>query len=529
MQYGSIGGWRRVVAVGLPALLVGASGAVTQWVRLSTRSANEAASQAHAITGRIGDVLQRLTDLESAQRAYLLTGDASAIRPWEDRSAGIQRDFDSLHTLAGTDAPEGPLVATLQRLVDLRLADLSRVVTVGPTGRRDSATRAAALETGRATMDSVRSVLARIRSDEEQVIAASALTLARRRATLNVVVLAGTTLAVIVALFVNALLTGYARDRERTATLLASQTREPEQQNAVFRRQATERAAANRELERTTAELQAASAELARTAAEGERARETAEMANRAKGDFLAAMSHELRMPLNAIVGYAALLKEGVRGPMSEDQHGDVTRIVRAARHLLGLINDLLNFARLDAGKLRIDRAAVPVDELLAAATAMMEVQARAKHLTLTRMPCDTSAVALADHDKTLQIVVNLLSNAVKFTAPGGRIDVVCAAEERRVFITVLGYWTRHRARAHCPHLRAVRPTRATVQQRGRRARPRHQSRSRPRHGRRPHGTKRGRHRVRLHPDAPPRERSHEPGARRRPSAGRRGPGPEVI
>ena len=253
----------------------------------------------------------------------------------------------------------------------------------------------------------------------------------------NVVVLAGTTLAVIVALFVNALLTGYARDRERTATLLASQTRELEQQNAVFRRQATERAAANRELERTTAELQAASAELARTAAEGERARETAEMANRAKGDFLAAMSHELRMPLNAIVGYAALLKEGVRGPMSEDQHGDVTRIVRAARHLLGLINDLLELRAPRRREAPHHRAAVPVDELLAAATAKMEVQARAKHLTLTRMPCDTSAVALADHDKTLQIVVNLLSNAVKFTAPGGRIDVVCAAEERRVFITV--------------------------------------------------------------------------------------------
>ncbi len=425
-----------MAAVGLPAVLVALSGATTQWLRVASRSATDAVAKANAVNSRLADILQRLTDMESAQRVYLLTGEPGGSSPSVD-DAAIQHDLDSLRTLTRTADAQRALIGELPPLVAARLTDLQQVVADGRVARRDALARVAALERGRTTMDSVRNVIAAVRADEDQVIALTSRTIAQRRATLNFAVVTGTTLAVAVALFVNALLTGYLRDRDRSAALLTTQTAELEQHNALLRLQAAQLAAANRDLERATARLQVTAAELARTADEGERARQAAEMANRAKGDFLATMSHELRTPLNAVVGYASLLEDGVRGPMSDEQKADVARIVRAARHLLGLINDLLTFARLDAGQVHIERTPVPVDEMLAAAVAMMEVQARAKGLTLVRARCDSSIRALADHDRALQIVVNLLSNAVKFTASGGRVELRCETGDGHLRVIV--------------------------------------------------------------------------------------------
>jgi len=116
-------------------------------------------------------------------------------------------------------------------------------------------------------------------------------------------------------------------------------------------------------------------------------ARKNAEHANQAKTAFLTSMSHELRTPLNAILGYSELLMLGVRGPVSSDQQDALSRIQRSGAHLLALINDVLNFAKLKALQVRFLVADVPVSEVLESAASMVEPQASAKGLAFARPP----------------------------------------------------------------------------------------------------------------------------------------------
>ena len=163
-----------------------------------------------------------------------------------------------------------------------------------------------------------------------------------------------------------------------------------------------------------------------RELADAQLARDRAEAANKAKMDFLAVMSHELRTPLNSIGGYAELLEMGLRGPVTEDQHGDLQKIRRSQRHLLGLINDLMNFAKLETGHVELEFSDVSVNEILAVLDALTEPQVQAKNITYQHGRCDPSLTVWADREKTHQILINLVSNAVKFTRAGGTITVDC-------------------------------------------------------------------------------------------------------
>ena len=164
-----------------------------------------------------------------------------------------------------------------------------------------------------------------------------------------------------------------------------------------------------------------------------EQAQRDAENANRAKSEFLAVMSHELRTPLNAIGGYAELMQLGIHGEVTREQLVALERIQRSQRHLLGLINGVLNYSRVEAGAVHYQVADVPLEETLAACEALVAPQLRAKGLTLTNGDCPPNAQARVDPEKLQQIVLNVLSNAVKFTEPGGRIDIACALDGDRM------------------------------------------------------------------------------------------------
>jgi len=157
-------------------------------------------------------------------------------------------------------------------------------------------------------------------------------------------------------------------------------------------------------------------------------ARAEAELANRAKMEFLAMMSHELRTPLNAIAGYAELLAIGLRGPLTEAQLADVLAIHRNERHLLSLIEEVLTFAKLDAGRIRLEPEDVRVAAALASMSDLIAPQMEQKQLQYRLEPCDSSLAVFADVEKLQQIVLNLLSNAVKFTSSGGQIRISAAA-----------------------------------------------------------------------------------------------------
>nr|WP_276510390.1 HAMP domain-containing sensor histidine kinase [Longimicrobium terrae] len=177
-------------------------------------------------------------------------------------------------------------------------------------------------------------------------------------------------------------------------------------------------------LEAQTRELRWSAEQLAeRTAA--------AEEANRVKSQFLATMSHELRTPLNAIGGYTELLEMGVRGPVTDQQRDDLLRIQASQRHLLGLINEVLNYAKLETGVVQYELADVPVREVVASAEALVSPQARVKGLHLNVVLRDPGMVVRADADKLLQVLANLLSNAVKFTESGGRVGLWCGVVDR--------------------------------------------------------------------------------------------------
>jgi signal transduction histidine kinase len=157
--------------------------------------------------------------------------------------------------------------------------------------------------------------------------------------------------------------------------------------------------------------------------AELERQRSIAEEANRAKSGFLAMMSHELRTPLNAIGGYVQLLEMGIHGPVTEAQRDALAKIARSQHHLLRLINEVLNLARIEAGRVEYDLEAVELREVVDAVLPMVEPQLAARRVRYD-VSVPRQVVAYADREKVQQILLNLLSNASKFTPPEGRVSV---------------------------------------------------------------------------------------------------------
>jgi signal transduction histidine kinase/PAS domain-containing protein len=166
--------------------------------------------------------------------------------------------------------------------------------------------------------------------------------------------------------------------------------------------------------------------------AASEAARAEAEAANRAKSEFLSTMSHELRTPLNAIGGYAELLELGLRGPVTDAQRLDLERLRRANQHMSGLVEAVLSFARVEAGRVEYRVEDVRLGPLVADLEALVGPQVAAAGLAYDHDGCGPETperphVARADAEKVRQVLLNLLTNAVKFTAPGGRVALACA------------------------------------------------------------------------------------------------------
>ena len=168
-----------------------------------------------------------------------------------------------------------------------------------------------------------------------------------------------------------------------------------------------------------------------------EESRVLAENANAAKSEFLAVMSHELRTPLNAIDGYAELMELGIRGFITPEQREDIGRIRKSQRHLLGLINEVLNYTRVEGGTVTYDISNVSVPDTLATCDALIAPQMAAKGLQFDVARCEPTWTVRADPEKLRQVILNLLSNAIKFTEAGGHVELSCAHSDRGASITV--------------------------------------------------------------------------------------------
>lgn len=166
-------------------------------------------------------------------------------------------------------------------------------------------------------------------------------------------------------------------------------------------------------------------------------ARREAEAASDAKAKFLSMMSHDLRTPLTSVSGHADLLEAGILGPLDDEQKRSVQSIQRASRDVARLLDDILSFAQLESGRVRVNSQPVPVAEALDRAEAVVRLHARQANLTLTADRASTDIHALADRDRLQQILLNLLTNAIKFTPSGGAVTMSAERVGERVRIHV--------------------------------------------------------------------------------------------
>jgi signal transduction histidine kinase len=155
------------------------------------------------------------------------------------------------------------------------------------------------------------------------------------------------------------------------------------------------------------------------------KAKEDAELASRAKSEFLANMSHELRTPLNAIIGFSEIMGGEMLGPLGSEQYkGYVHDIADSARHLLALISDILDAAKIESGHMSLSESEVDPDALIHSVIRLMTPRAGRAGLSLNADTEPGLPKVLADETKLKQILINLTANAVKFTRPGGRVDL---------------------------------------------------------------------------------------------------------
>ena len=181
------------------------------------------------------------------------------------------------------------------------------------------------------------------------------------------------------------------------------------------------------ELKLTVQALRRANAELAATAESARAAQAAAESANRAKSAFLATMSHELRTPLNAILGYASLLLDGLAGQLAPAQRDFIDRTRASGRHLLGLVEEVLDIAKVEAGQMRVEVGPVSTSRVINAAVALVRPQAASAGVDVDASQCVAVIGELTgDERRVRQILLNLLANAVKFTRSAGRVTVRC-------------------------------------------------------------------------------------------------------
>src|SRR3989454_62660 len=229
--------------------------------------------------------------------------------------------------------------------------------------------------------------------------------------------------------------TGEAEWREAAAQLAIAIT-----QARLYERVKQHAAELEQRVEERTLALRAANEQLQQEIAERRRAEEEADRANRAKSDFLSRMSHELRTPLNGILGFAQLLQ---MESLPADQEESVTHILKAGRHLLGLINEVLDISRIEAGRLQLSLEPVPVGDTLRGAVDLVRPLAAQRDIELVAEVADDHRHVLADRQRLQQVLLNLLSNAVKYNRTRGAVAV--SGEERsggrlRMLVTDTGH-----------------------------------------------------------------------------------------
>jgi signal transduction histidine kinase len=403
--------------------------------RLAQDARTAAALGAKAVEGRVmtQSLLEVVLEAQSGVRAYALTGDPRYLIALDSANAVVPARMAGLRGWLAFDPTQVERLAGAEVLVARRLARLdSTVAQLRQDGRFPPALADLELrvDTGQDMMDSLRAVLtaAQAAADEESRRQATAA--AQLRRTTAAVSVIGLALGIVAALLSAYLFAGIvnrvrgveARARRFvTAPVAAPGTRG--RGDEVMR------------LEAVVHEVGAALRQQQRELME-QRAR--AEAASQFKSAFLANMSHELRTPLNGVIGFAEFVRDGKAGPVTAEQHEYLGDVLTSARHLLHVINDVLDMARVESGTIEVMPEPVALAPLVAEVRHLLRMTAEGKRIEVETECAPDTGLALADPPKLRQVLYNYMSNAIKFTPPGGRVVVrTMAVEDGRVRLEV--------------------------------------------------------------------------------------------
>ena len=418
------------------------------------RSARASVINTHRAIEATQSVLLDVTNAETGQRGFIITADERYLAPYHAALNRLAADTSILRTLTGGDAIQNRELDSLSGAIGAKLTELALTLDLARTKGAEAARAEVDTHVGQRKMEVIRGLLRNIAVRQETLLDQGIARSDRNYLIVEVIVVAGTIAAIVIALMLNTLLTRFANAQADGARALDTQNRELsesnrklgeltmelelqnqqlqdqamelESQQSHLQEQATELEMQSEELQSTVEQLQQQTlvAEQARTTAEEATTR--AEEANRAKSLFLTTMSHELRTPLNAIGGYVDLLALEIRGPIVETQREDLRRIKKSGQHLLSLINDILNLAKIESGQLDLHIRNVPLATVFEDVDTLVAPQFNAKKITYAFPQCDPALQVRADSDKLQQILLNVLSNACKFTDEGGRVSVEC-------------------------------------------------------------------------------------------------------
>ena len=348
------------------------------------------AERIHVGLRTLEEALSLLTGAETRARGYVITGDARDLEPYRSAEADVVRLLRSLEVMTADDEEQRARLDRLIPLVARRFAMLDDQIRLRATGGFDDAAVATRTGRGRVVMDSIRQIVD-VMTDQE-------LARLRDRSAEEQRSLRRATTLIAVSFFLAALL-GLA------AALVVSRD--------IDRRLAAEE--------------------------EARRAKEVAEAASRAKSEFLAMMSHELRTPLNSVIGFSNVLLRNRAGNLRDKDLLYLQRIKAGGRRLLALIDEVLDLSKIEAGRMRLERAPVDVGDLVEDTVASFEGQLRDRPVSLDAEIPPRMTPIMTDPAKLLQVLTNLIGNAIKFTERGSVMVRVLAdpASRRPVRIEV--------------------------------------------------------------------------------------------
>ncbi len=398
--------WRTVIAIFVCALLVlMAVNALSVREMINRRVVAMEASRVSRLLVEMKSLFSDVQDAETGQRRYLLTGDEAYLAPYIAARREIYPRLALVEQLGHEFRGQTRNGDELYQLVGQRLDHLELIIALRRELGLEAALAAVKGGSGKAAMDQLR-VVFDAQAKEVVVALAARESAADASGQQAVVLLAlGTLLSVLMLLTMLLRLRREIVLSERNAIVLRHV-------NEDMTREIAERERAERKLRDANEELRLAT--------------ERAEAADRIKSSFLATMSHELRTPLNSIIGFTGIILQGLAGPLNAEQQKQLGMVQASARHLLALINDVLDISKIEAGQLEVGCAPFDLRASIDKVTGIARPLAAAKGLVLqVRLDARLDG-AQGDARRVEQVLLNLLSNAIKFTAQGA---VTLAAE----------------------------------------------------------------------------------------------------